>query len=168
MGIELLVVDADGTLTDGSILYGPGDVELKKFSVKDGLILKAMPKLGIEVLILTGRSSDAIKRRAAELGCALVENAKDKLDILQEHIKSKSLVWNNIAYIGDDLNDYAAMKKCRFKACPSDAAAEIIEICDFVSVSNGGYGAVRNICEQLLKLESKFEDFLKLYCAEKQ
>ena len=159
----MLVLDVDGTLTDGAITLVSNNLELKSFSVKDGLILDRFSKLCINVLFLTGRSSEAVQRRAAELNCDLLENISNKMEALREYLTKNRISLESTAYIGDDLNDYSAMKLCGFKSCPSDAAQEIREICDYISPHNGGHGAVRDICEHILKQEGKYNEFLAFY-----
>jgi len=161
--IKLLVCDVDGTLTDGAIVFEGTSGEHKSFSVKDGLILKLLPKLGIDVLFLTGRSSEAVARRASDLGATAIQGVDDKVGVLGALMAERSLTAEECAYIGDDFNDYAAMKLCGFKACPADAVDEIKGICDYVSCFPGGYGAVRNICEHLLENDGKYGEFLKCY-----
>ena len=161
--IRLLVCDVDGTLTDGSIIYDSAGVESKNFSSKDGLILRVMPRLGVSVLLLTGRSSETTQRRASELGCALIEHARDKYAVLRNYMDENGFDFESTAYIGDDLNDYAAMKACGFKACPADAAREIRDISDYIPPCNGGCGAVRVICEEILMRDGKYGAFLSLW-----
>jgi 3-deoxy-D-manno-octulosonate 8-phosphate phosphatase (KDO 8-P phosphatase) len=163
MPIKLLILDVDGTLTDSTVYYGDGNIEMKGFNTKDGAILKPLKDLGIEVIILTGRESEATKRRAEELNAIPIQGVHDKLGVLKKLLDEKGLTQEQCAYIGDDVNDYPAMRICAFRACPVDAAIEIKEICDYVSDFAGGYGAVRDICEQLLKKEQKYESFLRIY-----
>ena len=161
--IVLLVMDIDGTLTDGAIFYGSDGAEYKVFSAKDGLILKVLPLLGLQALFLTGRSSDAVRERAAELDCGLLDNVQNKSEILRAYLCDNHIDLESVAYIGDDLNDYAAMRLCGFKACPADAVAAIRELCDYVSPYDGGHGAVRDICEHILKQNEKYDAFLNLF-----
>ncbi|MCL1986460.1 MAG: HAD-IIIA family hydrolase [Firmicutes bacterium] len=165
--ITHVILDVDGTLTDGGIIYNENGEEIsqtKKFSVKDGLILKALPKLGITTIILTGRESQATSRRAAELDISLVlQNIPNKREELQKLAKRQNINLSQAAYIGDDLNDYAAMQLCGFKACPADSAVEVREICDYVSTKNGGFGAVRDICEEIWRRNEQYSQFLALF-----
>jgi len=165
--IKHVILDVDGTLTDGGIIYNENGEEIsqtKKFSVKDGLILKALPKLGITTIILTGRESQATVRRAAELDISLVlQNIPNKREELQKLAKRQKINLLQATYIGDDLNDYAAMQLCGFKACPADSAMEVREICDYVSCKNGGFGAVRDICEVMLKNDGRYGEFLAVF-----
>ena len=165
VNIKLLVLDVDGTLTDGTIFHGNQCIELKAYNVKDGLILKALADLGIEVVFLTGRTSEATSVRAKELNAVAIQGVDDKLSVLTKLLLERGIDYKSCAYFGDDMNDYEVMSKCGFKACPSDAAKEIIEICDYVSSKNGGKGAVRDICEVLLQKCGMYGDFLALYNA---
>ena len=163
MKITLLVLDVDGTLTDGALYYGDNNIELKAFNTRDGAILKPLRSLGIDVIFLTGRESEAVKRRASDLGVVAVQGVDDKLTALRELLAQRGVSPGQCAYIGDDLNDYAAMSICGFKACPADAVAEIRGICDYVSQYDGGQGAVREICEEVLRRDGKYEGFIDLY-----
>jgi len=160
--IKLLVLDVDGTLTDGKVIYGNGNAEFRAFSIKDGLIPKYLPLLGISVVFLTGYESEAITHRASDLGALAIQKVENKLYVLKKLLEERSITPEQCAFIGDDLNDYSAMMICGFKACPADAVAEIRDICDFISTCNGGQGAVRDICEELLKREGKQEKLMEL------
>ena len=162
MQTDILILDVDGTLTQGGVAYGTDD-EIKEFNIKDGLIISVMAKLGISVVFLTGRRSAAVERRAMELGAEAIQGVYDKLPALQSIFAKRSILPENAAYIGDDLNDYAAMKICGFRACPADAAKEIKDICCYVSMYKGGQGAVRDIGEHLLKTHGYYDKLLELY-----
>ena len=165
MVIALIILDIDGTLTSGGITYGL-DVELKTFDVKDGLILVTMQQMGIPVVFLTGRKSEAITRRAADINATAIQGVSDKKTALRNLIAERGVLAEETAYIGDDLNDYAAMKMCRFKACPSDSALEIKAISDYISPYPGGHGAVRDICEQLLHELGRYGEYLEIFGVE--
>lgn len=162
--ISFIILDVDGTLTDGSIIHSSTGAEIKNFSVKDGLVLKVLPKLGIPVVFLTGRNSTITEKRGKELDVQdVLQGVSDKKSALLAYMAKHSMNADNVAYIGDDLNDYAAMRLCGFKACPADAVAEICDICDYISPFAGGHGAVRDICEFILKREGKHRDFLSMF-----
>jgi len=162
--IEYVVFDVDGTLTDGSIVISDNGTENKVFQAKDGLIVRSLSKLGFTTLIITGRISEATSIRAKDLLIfTMSQGIDDKETTLKEYFMEHRVGGERFAYVGDDLNDYAAMKMCSFKACPSDAASEIKAICDYVSPLSGGHGAVRDICEHLLRKTEKYNDFLKLF-----
>ena len=160
--LSMLVLDVDGTLTSGAITYSSND-ESKTFNVKDGLILRSLPRLGIRIVFLTGRYSEAVERRASELYATVIQGVEDKKVALLETLSRHDNSSETVAYIGDDLNDYCAMKLCGFKAAPSDAVSEIKAICDYVSPFPGGHGAVRDICEHLLREVGKYDEFLILH-----
>jgi 3-deoxy-D-manno-octulosonate 8-phosphate phosphatase (KDO 8-P phosphatase) len=162
--IKLIVLDVDGTLTDGGITHHSSSDESKTFSSKDGLILKELYKLDIATLILTGRDSQVVEARGIYLKITdIIQGVSDKTAILQSYLIEHTILLEEVAYIGDDLNDYAAMKLCGFKACPSDATATIKTICDYVSPFLGGHGAVRDICEHLLQRIDRYDEFLRLF-----
>ena len=163
MEIKLLVIDVDGTLTDGKIYYGNNDVEIKAFNAKDGALLKPLPFFGIRTVFLTGRKSEAVLRRATDLNAMAIQGIENKFDELRKLMKEYCIEPVQCAYIGDDLNDYSAMKICGFKACPADAAIEIKSICDYVSEFNGGHGAVRDICTFILQRDGKYDKVLDFY-----
>ena len=150
--IKYLVIDVDGTLTDAGIYYDETGNELKKFSTKDAAGFFAAHAVGIQYIILTGRECAATSRRLTEMKADyLVQNCKDKIAYLQEFIKKERISFEEIGYLGDDLNDYTGMKLAGFAGCPADACEEIKEICDYVSAVKGGHGAVRDIICWMLK-----------------
>ena len=164
MPVNHIVFDVDGTLTDGGIILSSDGTEIKRFDVKDGLVIGALPTLGFTTMFLTGRNSELTRLRAAELKINIVlQNVSNKYAVLKKYIDDNNLSWNQFAYIGDDINDYEAMKPCAFKACPSDAVEEIRIICDHVSAYRGGHGAARDICKYLLKQQRQYNDFVSLY-----
>ena len=151
MQTKLLVLDVDGTLTDGGLYLDSTGNETKKFSVKDGAGLVIARKAGIQVMILTGRESEPVRRRAAELSLEYcVQNCKNKVAYLSNFMAEHQLTAQQVAYVGDDWHDLAAMKLCGFVACPADAAAEVKAIANYVCPQKGGEGAVRGAVEKLL------------------
>ncbi|MCL2499452.1 MAG: HAD-IIIA family hydrolase [Defluviitaleaceae bacterium] len=164
--IDHIVLDVDGTLTDGKIIISNHGEEIKNFHVRDGQIIIALPKLGYHLLIITGRTSKITEIRANELKInTVLQGVQNKEKTLNDYFKMNYITGDRFAYIGDDLNDYSAMKLCAFKACPADAVTEIRGLCDYVSVRKGGQGAVREICEYLLQKQNQYESFLQLFRA---
>ena len=164
LGITHIVFDVDGTLTDGSITISSNGVESKDFQAKDGIIVRELPKLGFTTMFLTGRDSELTNIRAKDLKISeVVQGVLNKEEILRGYMAKHHLSGKQLAYIGDDVNDYVAMSLCAFKACPADAVSEIKSICDYVSSFNGGDGAVRDICEHLLHCLGKYKEFLDLF-----
>lgn len=160
--IKLVLLDVDGTLTDGGIYRGNNEEELKRFNVKDGYAIVNAQKLGIEFGIITGRKSELVEIRAKELKIKyLYQGISEKTVILEEIMKKDSLSKEEIAYMGDDLNDLLIMKQVGLSGTPKDAVDEVIQVADFVSKKNGGSGAVREFIEHILKKDGKWEIFLK-------
>lgn len=160
--IKLVLLDVDGTLTDGGIYRGNNGEELKRFNVKDGYAIVNAQKLGIEFGIITGRKSELVEIRSNELKIKyLYQGISEKTVILKEIMQKIGLKKEEIAYMGDDLNDILIMKQSGLTGAPKDAADEVIQIADFVSEKNGGSGAVREFVEYILKKDGKWETFLK-------
>ena len=160
--IKLVLLDVDGTLTDGGIYRGNNGEELKRFNVKDGYAIVNAQKLGIEFGIITGRKSELVEIRSNELKRKyLYQGISEKTVILKEIMQKTGLKKEEIAYMGDDLNDILIMKQSGLTGAPKDAADEVIQIADFVSEKNGGSGAVREFVEYILKKDGKWETFLK-------
>jgi 3-deoxy-D-manno-octulosonate 8-phosphate phosphatase (KDO 8-P phosphatase) len=162
--IQLLVLDVDGCLTDGGICYTENGDEEKTFNVKDGLAIASWIRMGKDVAIITGRSSNIVKRRAKELGITQIyQGVKDKKTKLKEILLDLGLTLENVAAIGDDLNDYAMLKSVKKSFTPNDGVADIKEIADITLLRDGGDGAVREMIEIILKDEDIYEDFLNLW-----
>ena len=160
--IKLVLLDVDGTLTDGGIYRGNNGEELKRFNVKDGYAIVNAQKLGIEFGIITGRKSELVEIRSNELKIKyLYQGISEKTVILKEIMQKTGLKKEEIAYMGDDLNDILIMKQSGLTGAPKDAADEVIQIAEFVSEKNGGSGAVREFVEYILKKDGKWETFLK-------
>lgn len=156
--IKLLVLDVDGTLTDGGIYYDATGNELKKFSVKDGAGLVALRRAGVQVMICTGRECEAVRRRAADLHLEYVyQNVGNKAAFLCDFFREHGLSREEVAYCGDDWNDLAAMALCGFVACPADAADAVKARADYVCPQKGGEGAVRGAAEEILRREGRLE-----------
>ncbi len=167
--IKLIVLDVDGTLTDGKLYIDNFGNEMKSFDVKDGLAISQSVKLGIKFAIITGKTSKIVERRGNELGIhEIIQGSYDKVKDLNNILQKYNLTYEETAYIGDDLIDLKPMRLCKFKACPKDSVQEIIEICDFVSSKNGGNGAVREILEKLLKNQGLWEKVINNFSATAQ
>jgi 3-deoxy-D-manno-octulosonate 8-phosphate phosphatase (KDO 8-P phosphatase) len=150
--IKLLLLDVDGVMTDGRIIYLHDGGEAKAFDVKDGHGLKLIQRAGIKVGIITGRQSDIVARRAAELGIELVyQGAKDKMQPFIEILEKLDLKASEVAYLGDDLVDLPVMRLVGFSATVADASDDIKPYVDLVTSRPGGRGAVREVCDLLLK-----------------
>ena len=160
--IKYLVLDVDGTLTDSGVIYDDLGNELKRFSTKDGAGFNIAHEAGIQIIVMTGRECKATLRRMKELKTEYIfQNIKNKPDCLSQFMEEHNVTGENIAYIGDDLNDYKAMKLCGFVGCPVESAPEIKEIADYVSTVRAGYGAVRDVIEFILKERGDYSDVIK-------
>lgn len=162
--IKLIVLDVDGCLTNGEIIYSSDGVETKNFNVKDGLAISSWIKIGYYVAIITGRDSTIVERRAKELGIKyLFQGINDKEKVLQDLMKSLELKDNEVAAIGDDLNDLRMLKRVGRSFTPNNGVKEIKEIVDTILFSKGGYGAVREMIDILIDENGLRDDFLELW-----
>ncbi len=165
--IGLLLLDVDGVLTNGQIIYDGAGNELKMFDVRDGHGLKLLQRAGIRVGIITGRSSEVVARRAAELGIEIVyQGAADKLVPYREIVEQTGVPEAEIAYVGDDLVDLPVLRRVGFAATVADADAEVRRRVDYVAGLPGGRGAVREICELLLKAGGHWDRVTARYFSE--
>jgi 3-deoxy-D-manno-octulosonate 8-phosphate phosphatase (KDO 8-P phosphatase) len=150
--IKLLLLDVDGVLTDGRISYDNNGVETKAFDVKDGHGLKLVQRAGIIVGLITGRSSEVVALRARELGIEIVhQGAKDKLVPYAQVLESLGLTDEQVAYVGDDVVDLPILRRVGFSATVADAVDDVKPLVDYIAKLPGGRGAVREICDFLLK-----------------
>lgn len=163
--IELIVLDVDGTLTDGGITYTNNGDELKTFDVADGLAIATWTKkLGKNVAIITGRNSSIVEKRANELGIKhLYQGVDNKDEVLENILKEEGITWNQVAAIGDDLNDYKMLKKAGLSFTPSSGSKYIKEIVHNVCKASGGKGAVREMIEFIVKEDNIEEEFIKAW-----
>ncbi len=164
MSIKLLLLDVDGTMTNGKITYSSSGEEFKSFCVKDGLAIACWIKLGGVVAIITGRESKIVAKRASELGVKFIfQGVKNKKAKVEEILKEANLTWNEVAAIGDDLNDLPMLKFAKISFSPADASIFVREKVDVLLNSCGGDGAVREMIEYILKKEQRIEEFLSLW-----
>jgi 3-deoxy-D-manno-octulosonate 8-phosphate phosphatase (KDO 8-P phosphatase) len=162
--IKLIVLDVDGCLSDGKLIYSNDAIESKNFSVKDGLGITTWIKLGNEVVIITGRKSNIVQTRAKELGIKyLFQGVKDKKSLLKNLLDELKISFENVGVIGDDLNDFGMLKLAGRSFTPKDGVKEIKEIVDTVLDYNGGDGAVRQMIDILVDENAQREQFLKVW-----
>jgi len=162
INIKLVIMDVDGVLTDGKIIYGdyyPG--ELKSFDVKDGYGVYLLNKAGIDTAIITAGRSKIVKKRARDMKISCVYHTRDKLKAYRELKKKFKLEDVNICYIGDDYFDLPAIKKAGFSACVCDAIDDIKSEVDYTSEKPGGGGAVREIVELVLKTKGLWDSVIE-------
>lgn len=160
--IKLLVLDVDGVMTDGSIVLDNHGVETKAFHVRDGSGIKLWQQAGRRVAIITGRASHVVQLRAAELGIERVrQGVGDKLEALEELLASGELQADQACFVGDDLPDLAAMRRCGLSVAVADACAEARVAAHYVTRAGGGRGAVREVVELLLGAQDRWNDLLR-------
>ncbi|MBK7377558.1 MAG: HAD-IIIA family hydrolase [Ignavibacteriales bacterium] len=153
--IKMVLTDNDGVLTDNGVYYSANGEFMKRFSIRDGMGIERLREiLGIETGILTGENSEAIRRRAEKLAITnLYLGVKDKLEVLQIILKKHQLRSEEIAYIGDDVNDYNIIKEVGFSASPADGIPFIKEIVDYVCEARSGNGAFRELAELIIAVQ---------------
>ena len=162
--IKLLALDVDGVLTDGTINIGNNGEIFKGFNAKDGLGISCALRSGLNIAIITGRKSENIHKRAEELGISLLcEGVKDKYSELRRLAEELQLTQDEIAYMGDDLNDLPAFKAAGVSFAPQDAVTEVAAMARVVTTKCGGRGAVREAVENILKAQNKWEALVATY-----
>lgn len=161
--IKLIVLDVDGTMTDGKIYIDNNGVESKSFNVKDGFAIVNAMKYGIKFAIITGRSSKVVEKRAEELKIEeLYQGVENKLEILEKILSKYNITYKETAYMGDDLNDISVMKRVGFSAAPADCVEAVSDIVNFKSKYRGGEGAIREFIEYIFDEKKIYEKYYKL------
>ena len=162
--IRLLVMDVDGVLTNGEIIYSESGEEVKVFSILDGLGIVASQKVGLLTAIITGRITAAVQRRASELGITHVcQGCQDKSVAMKALIKELGLRKEEVAYVGDDLNDIPAFREAGWKIAVSNASNDLKALADYVTQERGGRGAVREVIEIILQSQGKWTSAVEKY-----
>lgn len=163
-GIKLLILDVDGVMTDGRIIIDDSGLESKHFDVKDGHGLKILMRYGIDVVLLTGRKSRVVDHRAADLGIKEVhQGIWDKREVFDEILKRRKLSPEETAYVGDDVVDIPLLKRVGFGVAVADACPEATGVAHYVTEHPGGRGAVREVCEVILKAQGRWEEVAARY-----
>ena len=160
--IKLIATDVDGVLTDGGMYYSSkGDI-LKKFQAIDGMAVSILKKNTIPTVIITKERNQIVKKWSSKMNIdKLFDGVKNKEEIVSKLCKSYGLSENNIAYIGDDVNDLEILKKTGFAATPKDGNLEVKKIVDYICKNRGGEGVLREICDLIISI--KFGKKRKLY-----
>lgn len=165
--IKLIILDVDGCLSDGKLIYSADAIESKNFNVKDGLGISTWIKMGNQVAIITGRKSEIVKKRANELGVQhLFQGIRDKEKVLKELVASLDMKFNEVGAIGDDLNDYNMLRLVGRSFTPMDGVKEIKGIVDTILTHKGGDGAVREMIDSLVNENNQKSDFLSVWIKE--
>jgi 3-deoxy-D-manno-octulosonate 8-phosphate phosphatase (KDO 8-P phosphatase) len=162
--IRLVIFDVDGVLTDGSIYLGSNGEELKAFNIKDGLGMKLLQNSGVQIAIITGRSSQLVANRMQELGIQhLYQGQKEKLPAYQQLKQALGLEDRQIAYVGDDLIDLPLMLRTGLSVAVADAHALVKEHAHWQTHLPGGRGAAREVCELIMEAQGTLEPALESY-----
>lgn len=162
--IKLLLLDVDGVMTDGRIFLDNNGVETKAFHVRDGHGLKLLQRAGIQVGIITGRESEVVRHRARELGIELVfQGVKNKLEVYEDIVARLGLAHEEIAYMGDDLIDLPVLRRVGLAATVGDACEDIKPFVHYISRCKGGCGAVRELCDHILKQSGRWSGVTARY-----
>ena len=162
--VKLLLMDCDGVLTDGRIWVLENGDDQKSFSTKDGLGLNLLHRSGIRSGIISGRRSSAVERRAAALGVSyLRQGCEHKLEAFEEILAESGVTESEVAFIGDDLNDIALMRRSELAVAVADAALETKSNAHFVTSASGGKGAVRETIELILKAQNRWDELVQTY-----
>lgn len=155
--VKLLILDVDGVLTEGSIIYDSKGEEIKVFNVKDGLGIFLLTQKGFPVVILSAKDSKVVERRAKEMGIKDIYWGYPKEKILEEILKKYKVTRQEIAFIGDDLIDIKVAKQVGFSIAVADAVSDLKSVVDFVTSNRGGRGAVREVVELIMKSQGLWE-----------
>jgi 3-deoxy-D-manno-octulosonate 8-phosphate phosphatase (KDO 8-P phosphatase) len=162
--IKLAVFDVDGVLTDGKLILGESGNEYKAFHVRDGHGLVMLLESGCNIAVITARSSKIVAERMSSLGIEYVyQGEKDKGARLMKLIEELGLEREQVAYVGDDVIDLPAMIKVGLPIAVADARPEVKQHADWVTEDRGGQGAVREVCELIMKAQGKFDDRINTY-----
>jgi YrbI family 3-deoxy-D-manno-octulosonate 8-phosphate phosphatase len=162
--IELILSDVDGVLTDGGLYFDNEGIESKKFHIRDGLGIKLWQRAGCRFGILTARTSQIVRLRAAELGVDLVRQGfENKLPAAQEVIRQLRLSPEQVCYVGDDLTDLPVLSYVGLGVAVSDASPDVLQRADLVTTHGGGQGAIRELIEMLLRAKGRWEDLIEKY-----
>jgi len=162
--IKILILDVDGVLTSGQIIFGADGELMKKFHAQDGMGISLAQKVGLKVAIITGRESQMVKLRSAELNIMDVyQGAMSKIEALGALMEKYSLTADEIAYMGDDLNDLPVMVRIGLPCAVANAVPEVKEHARLITSHSGGDGAVREVIEHILKAQGKWESIVAGY-----
>ena len=162
--VRVLVLDVDGVLTDGRIIWDSEGREGKRFDVRDGSAIKWLIRAGVTVAWLTGRSSPAVATRAQELGVQeVVQGAKRKLPAFRALLRRTGCRAEDVCYVGDDLPDIPVLRRAGVACTVADAPEEVKAVCQVVTRAPGGRGAVREVAERILRARGAWEELLARY-----
>jgi len=155
--INTFIFDVDGVLTNGMVTVFPDGDQIRQMNIKDGYALQYAVKKGYKIIIISGGSSETVRKRLNGLGITdIFLKASNKIEIFNQCLIDNNINKENVLYMGDDIPDYSVMKECSVATCPNNAAIEIKEISHYISDKNGGEGCVRDVIEQVLRCQGKW------------
>jgi len=159
--IKLVILDVDGVMSDGRIVIDDNGVQSRNFDIKDGMGVVALQMLGVEVAIITSKHSGAVRYRAEELKIKrFYEGVKKKTEAYAEILEDMKITDAEVCYVGDDLVDLSMMKRVGLPVAVADAVPDVLEHAAYITSARGGYGAVREVAEMILKAQGKWEKLL--------
>ncbi|WP_294945527.1 HAD family hydrolase [Sulfurivirga sp.] len=162
--IRLLLLDVDGVLTDNRLFYGDNGIEYKAFHTRDGHGMVLLQQAGLDIGIITGRTSEVVTRRMADLKVKYVyQGVPDKLPTFEALMKECGLTPEQVAYMGDDILDLPILRRVGLAAMPANGDPTLRHHVHFVSQHPGGQGAVRELCELILKAQGRWEEIMAFY-----
>jgi 3-deoxy-D-manno-octulosonate 8-phosphate phosphatase (KDO 8-P phosphatase) len=162
--IKLLLMDCDGVLTDGRIWLLENGEDQKMFHTRDGFGIELLHRAGLQSGVITGRTSIALERRAQALGMLFIwQGSEDKRNAFADSLTEAALSSEEVAFIGDDLTDIPLLKLCGLAVAVADGAVETRSHAHYVTEARGGHGAVREVCELILKAQNKWSDVIAGY-----
>jgi len=160
--IKLVILDVDGVMSDGRIVIDDNGVQQRNFDIKDGMGVVVLQMLGVEVAIITSKTSGAVRHRAEELKIKrFYEGIKKKTEAYAEILEEMQISDAEVCYVGDDLVDLSMMKRVGLPVAVADAVPDVIEHAAYVTKARGGYGAVREVAEMILKAQGKWDKLLE-------
>jgi 3-deoxy-D-manno-octulosonate 8-phosphate phosphatase (KDO 8-P phosphatase) len=162
--IKVLALDCDGTFTDGTLIYDKDGDDQHVFNVRDGHGLVLLRTCGVKLVMITGRLSASVERRAEELRFdRIVQHARLKGPILSEYCAEIGVSREEVCYVGDDINDIGAARFAGVGVAVADAVPELKAACGWITEARGGHGAIREVCEAILKAQGKWEEIVARY-----
>lgn len=155
--IQAFILDVDGVLTDGTLLALNSGEQARAFHIRDGYAIRHALRQGYRIAVISGREEEGVRKRLESLDVRdIFLGVDDKMKIFNNYINTYRLDPTHIAYMGDDMPDIEVMRRCAIAACPADAAADVAAISNYTAVLPGGYGAVRELIEAVLKVQGKW------------
>ena len=163
-GVKLLALDVDGVMTDGRLYYHDDGTESKAFDVRDGHGIKMLKQAGIETVLISGRSSPLVEKRAADLGIKdVAQGVRDKVPVLEKFLSKRKLAMEDVAFVGDDVVDISLMIRVGFAVTVADASEYLFDMAHYVTLAPGGRGAVREVAELILGVQDRWQELTRIY-----